>query len=121
MNFIKSIVSATIFCLIGLLAVGMTTVHSKRQVSRVGTAVYELERKAEDLERRNVELDTKLAHYLKPNSLKHMASAKELNLQPPAENRIILVRPVGRDPESRYYLSTRNTVQPRPSQVVVQN
>jgi len=107
--------------MIGLLAVGMTTVHSKRQVFRVGDAVYQLEARVDELARRNNELDTKLAEALKPQALRAMVVENKMNLRPPSVDKVVLVRPVGRDREDRYYITTRNTVQPRPSRVVVQN
>lgn len=83
----------TFFSLMGLLAVGMMTVHSKRTIRTIAVELNEKESTLSDLARRQDILDTDLASSLNPEYLKHLVDISQLDLGPPEENKIILVRP----------------------------
>ena len=83
----------TFFSLMGLLAVGMMTVHSKRTIRTIAVELNEKESTLSELGRRQDILDTDLASSLNPEYLKHLVSISKLDLGPPEENKIILVRP----------------------------
>lgn len=83
----------TFFSLMGLLVIGMMTVHSKRTIRTIAVELNEKESTLSDLARRQDILDTDLASSLNPEYLKHLVNISQLDLGPPEENKIILVRP----------------------------
>lgn len=83
----------TFFSLMGVLAVGMMTVHSKRTIRTIAVELNEKESTLSELGRRQDILDTDLASSLNPEYLKHLVVISQLDLGPPEDNKIILVRP----------------------------
>ncbi len=93
----------TFCCLMGLLAVGMMTVHWKREIRTIASGIRVMEYQLEDLGRRQDILDTEMAHALNPECLKELIAVSNLRLVPPQENHIIVVRSMDKPPQSRYY------------------
>tara|TARA_Y100000588_G_scaffold179842_1_gene193688 strand:+ start:5353 stop:5694 length:342 start_codon:yes stop_codon:yes gene_type:complete len=77
----------------GLLAVGMMTVYSKRTIRTLAVDLDRKEAELEELQRREDILDTDLATSLNPEYLKQLVSMANLRLGPPREDRIIVVNP----------------------------
>lgn len=111
LNYSRWILTITFFSLIGLLAVGMMTVHWKREIRSVGEGIRKAELQLEELERRKDTQDTELAHALNPEHLQGLVAVSNLRLGPPLESRIIVVRSVDKSLESPYYTGLDN--QPR--------
>ena len=111
LNYSRWILTITFFSLIGLLAVGMMTVHWKREIRSVGEGIRKAELQLEELERRMDTQDTELAHALNPEHLQGLVAVSNLRLGPPLESRIIVVRSVDKSLESPYYTGLDN--QPR--------
>ncbi len=111
LNYSRWILTITFFSLIGLLAVGMMTVHWKREIRSVGEGIRNAELQLEELERRQDTQDTELAHALNPEHLQGLVAVSNLRLGPPLESRIIVVRSVDKSLESPYYPGLDN--QPR--------
>lgn len=90
--YTRWLLAMTFFSLMGLLAVGMMTVHSKRTIRSVAAELNEKESVLAELGRRQDNLDTDLASSLNPEYLKHLVGLSGLNMEPPKEDKIILVR-----------------------------
>lgn len=108
LNYSRWILTITFFSLIGLLAVGMMTVHWKREIRSVGEGIRKAELQLEELERRKDTQDTELAHALNPEHLQGLVAVSNLRLGPPLESRIIVVRSVDKSLESPYYTGLDN-------------
>lgn len=111
LNYSRWILTITFFSLIGLLAVGMMTVHWKREIRSVGSGIRDAESQLEELERRKDSQDTELAHALNPEHLQGLVAVSNLRLGPPLESRIIVVRSTSKSLESPFYMGLDN--QPR--------
>ena len=103
LSYSRWILTITFFSLIGLLAVGMMTVHWKREIRSVGEGIRNAELQLEELERRKDTQDTELAHALNPEHLQGLVAVSNLRLGPPLESRIIVVRSIDKSLESPYY------------------
>ena len=103
LSYSRWILTITFFSLIGLLAVGMMTVHWKREIRSVGEGIRNAELQLEELERRQDTQDTELAHALNPEHLQGLVAVSNLRLGPPLESRIIVVRSIDKSLESPYY------------------
>jgi len=104
--YTRWLLTLTFFCLMGLLAVGMLTVHSKRTLRVLAVDINRNETELEELSRRHDILDTDLASSLNPVYLKQLVLMSGLELGPPREDRIIVVPP----PSSQVSPSRRNEV-----------
>ena len=91
--YTRWLLTLTFFCLMGLLAVGMMTVHSKRTLRALAVDINQREAQLEELSRRQDILDTDLASSLNPVYLKQLIEMAGLDLGPPREDRIIVVPP----------------------------
>ena len=108
-TYTRWLLTLIFFCLMGLLAVGMLTVHSKRTLRAVAVNIDRREAELEELSRRQAILNADLASSLNPVYLKQLIEMAGLELGPPREDRIILVsppssrvdRPESRQPVSR--------------------
>ena len=111
--YTRWLLTLTFCCLMGLLAVGMMTVHSKRTIRSLAVNLDRKETDFEELQRRQDTLDTDLAISLNPEYLKQLVAMNDLRLGPPREDRIIVVHPkvrFQRDPKilDVHPQSTRN-------------
>lgn len=104
--YTRWLLTLTFFCLMGLLAVGMLTVHSKRTLRALAVEINRSESKLEELSRRQDILDTDLASSLNPVYLKQLVAMAGLDLGPPREDRIIVVP----SPSSEVSRKRRNDV-----------
>lgn len=91
--YTRWLLSLTFLCLMGLLAVGMMTVHSKRTLRSLAVNIDRKETQLQELGRRQDILDTEMASSLNPGYLKQLVAMAGLRLGPPREDRIILVEP----------------------------
>lgn len=91
--YTRWLLTLTFFCLMGMLAVGMMTVHSKRTLRALAVDINQREAELEELSRRQDILDTDLASSLNPAYLKQLIAMAGLKLGPPREDRIIVVPP----------------------------
>ena len=91
--YTRWLLTLTFLCLMGLLAVGMMTVHSKRTLRALAVDINQREAQLEELSRRQDILDTDLASSLNPVYLKQLIEMAGLELGPPREDRIIVVPP----------------------------
>lgn len=89
--YTRWLLTMTFLSLMGLLAVGMMTVHSKRTIRIHAVNLDRREAQLEELERRQNILDTDLASSLNPEYLKVLVTSAGLRLGPPREDRIIVV------------------------------
>ena len=96
--YTRWLLTLTFFCLMGLLAVGMMTVHSKRTLRALAIDINRQEADLEELLRRQDILETDLASSLNPVYLKQLVAMSGLNLGPPREDRIIVVPPRSETP-----------------------
>jgi hypothetical protein len=97
--YTRWLLTLTFCCLIGLLAVGMMTVHSKRTLRTLGGTIDRKEAQLQELGRRQDILNTDLASSLNPDYLKELVSMSGLKLGPPREDRIIVVHSYSNEPE----------------------
>jgi hypothetical protein len=93
------LLTLTFCCLMGLLAVGMMTVHSKRTLRSLAVNIDSKEAQLQELGRRQDILDTDLASALNPSYLKQLVEISGLRLGSPREDRIIVVRGFEKAPE----------------------
>jgi len=98
--YTRWLLSLTFCCLMGLLVVGMMTVHSKRIIRTLAIDIDRQEAEFEELQRREDILDTDLAMSLNPEYLKQLVSMANLRLGLPHESRIIVVHPDYRLPRA---------------------
>ena len=91
--YTRWLLSLTFVCLMGLLAVGMMTVHSKRTLRALAVNLDRKETEMEELSRRHDIVDAELASSLNPVYLKQLIEMAGLDLGPPREDRIIMVPP----------------------------
>ena len=91
--YTRWLLTLTFFCLMGLLAVGMMAVHSKRTLRALAVNIDRRESELEELGRRQDILDTDLASSLNPAYLKQLVAMSGMELGPPREDRIIVVSP----------------------------
>jgi hypothetical protein len=98
--YTRWLLTLTFCCLMGLLAVGMMTVHSKRTLRTLGGNIDQKESQLQELGRRKHILDTDLASSLNPEYLKQLVSMSGLRLGPPREDRIIVVHSISKHPEA---------------------
>lgn len=89
--YTRWLLTLTFFCLMGLLAVGMMTVHSKRTLRALAVDINQQEAVLEELSRRQDILNADLASSLNPVYLKQLIGMSGLELGPPREDRIIVV------------------------------
>ncbi|MDA0347228.1 MAG: hypothetical protein O3C43_08845 [Verrucomicrobia bacterium] len=90
--YTRWLLTMTFFSLMGLLAFGMMTVHSKRTIRDIAASLDRKESELAELGRRQDILDTDLASSLNPDYLKQLVALTNLQLGPPSEDRVIVVR-----------------------------
>ncbi|MCZ6674143.1 MAG: hypothetical protein O7C75_14530 [Verrucomicrobia bacterium] len=104
--YTRWLLALTFCCLVGLLAVGMMTVHSKRTIRTLAVNLDRKEAQLEELGRRQDILDTDLASSLTPEYLKELIAMSKLRLGPPREDRIIIIHSMEKQPENEYIANT---------------
>jgi hypothetical protein len=90
--YTRWLLTMTFFSLMGLLAFGMMTVHSKRIIRDIAANLDRKESELAELGRRQYILDTDIASSLNPDYLKQLISLSNLDLAPPREDKVIVVR-----------------------------
>ena len=97
--YTRWLLTLTFICLMGLLAVGMMAVHSKRTLRTLAANLDRKETQLQELGRRHYIMDTYLASSLSPGYLKQLVAMSGLLLSPPREDRIIVVHSNTKQPE----------------------
>ena len=106
--YTRWLLAMTFFSLMGLLAFGMMTVHSKRTIRDIAANLDRKESELAELGRRQDNLDTDLASSLNPDYLKQLAALANLKLGPPSEEKVIVVRSMDIDRQGSFSSSSND-------------
>jgi|GEM_PF-2256044 hypothetical protein len=119
--YTRWLLTMTFFSLTGLLAFGMMTVHSKRTIRDIAANLDRKESELAELGRRQDILDTDLASSLNPDYLKQLVALSKLQLGPPSEDKIIVVRSVDFNRRGSLMVSATNQSDTYPARIELAN